>query len=177
MKIKTKIDGVYIEPWETPLISAENLWSKGVFHSNWATHFLFSINQESDIHALTIESRSPVRIFDENHQDFIQKYFKTTLSPDKQKHKIPNICRTWKLWGTQLIKEMDESYFLSNYAAEHDADLFQYLIFTQDEWFEFIAKPPTWEVFKNSDTKSIVSHFIETDHTKPWVKKNARSKT
>lgn len=168
MKIKSKLNDVYFEPWQTPVISAENLWCHGVLHTNWYTHFCVSINAEKDIHVISIDHRSPYRIVDEDHQSYLEKYFASDLSPEERKLHIPKLCRTWKIWGTTFIHEMDEGRFLSGLGKEHDKEIFQYLMFTQDEWIEFISDPPRWETFKDSDIKTVMNHYLDVDCDQFW---------
>ena len=163
MKIKSKYKNVYFEHWDSPVKGTNILVFEGILTTPWLTHICVSCYQNSDIHVLTIHATDPYRVLDEDHSCFYRKYFDSGLSKNELKKNHPDPCRTWKIWGTTFIQELDEGYYLSDFKSEHDENIFQYLIFTQDQWIEFICPNPIWKTFKNSSFEKVVIHYLKED--------------
>lgn len=164
MKFKSKMKGVFYEPWDTPVINEEILAFEGILTTRWKNHICFSKYKQNDIYVITIHSTDPFRLFEEGHSSFLNKYFKyDELSPEEYTRLKPDSCRTWKLWGTQFIKEMDEGLCLSDYKSEHDNNIFQCIVATQDQILEFICPNPEWRIFEDSSFEAVVKYYLKED--------------
>lgn len=171
-KIKSKKKGIFFEKWKTPVTSVQSLWVQGILHTAGATHFCLTVDKKKDVHLFSIAKREPYRVYDEDHNCFIWKYLEPNRSL-KKKRTVPQIWRTWKIWNTPFIKEMDKGYYLSNYAKKRDPEIFQYLIVTQDEYIEFISDfPPRYEVFKKSNLVDILKHVLKHESDATWWEKS-----
>lgn len=170
MKEKSQQKGAYAERWKTPVSSTWSLYLEAVLQTVSHTHFFFFKDDEKfpkaskvknfenkrrDIHVLTIGRNLPYRLTEEGYaHPCITKY----LPMGRRKRRKP--FRTWRLWGTSFIKELDEGYALSGYANKRNENLSEYLIITGDEWIEFIAGIPRWNLLRNVTLKEAVRHYF-----------------
>lgn len=163
MKIQSKMKNVFFESWQTPIASYQTVGFVGILNTNWFVHFCLSVHQQKEIHVVTIPSGAPYRVFEEAHHAFLDKYFDIDLNEEECSSLLPKFCQTWKLWNTHYIQEMDEGYCISGYTGNHNQDIFQCLIKTQEEWIEFIHPNPEWKVFENSSFESVVNYYLKAD--------------
>ncbi len=160
MRTKSKFyNDVYKEPWKTPMGHPNEFIRLGrVLTTTTDVHFFFFIDDENRYkkkiaYVLTIDRWDPLRITEEKYNCSIGKYLKSKL-PYK-------FCATWKLWGTNFIKEVDQGHALSDYKKKQDKNICQYLIISEDLWIEFISDvPPKWEIYKNTTLKEIMKPYL-----------------
>ena len=165
MKFKSKTgQGVYFEHWSTPLDQAQSIWLTSMVMSSNMVHLIFNLEKGSANvkFVMSLGRGWPIRMTDEGYAvGCIGKYFEK----EKTVPKLPKNCKsvqfkTWKLWGTKYIKEIDENHALSEYKQKKDTNIFQYLIITQDEWIEFICPgEPEWNIHKNSSTQKLIDSY------------------
>ena len=170
MKFKSAEKDVFFEKWKTPLSGAQNLWLDAVFQTISHTHFFFSISphfekvkNRHDVHVMTIGRNWPYRLIEEAYAyKCLGKYFAYDPSnPKKKSTRRSGPQRTWKLWGTSFIKELDEGKALSDYEQERDKNIFECMIVTQDEWIEFVSGPPRWELHPHTTVKMAVRRYLK----------------
>ncbi|MEQ1666197.1 MAG: hypothetical protein ABL927_12570 [Bdellovibrionales bacterium] len=108
---------------------------------------------------------SPFRITEEcNAVGFISKYFCSATKKPKKIYLNSNghYIRTWKLWNTQYIKEIDSNCALSGYTKKRNKNIYQYLIKTQEEWIELITPDePEWKVYKNKSLEELIMNYTK----------------
>ena len=111
---------------------------------------------------MTIGRGWPYRVMDEAYAyKCLGKYIVSAKEPKKKISPGPKPYRTWKLWGTSFIKELDEGWELSGYQKPRDKNVFEYLIVTRDEWIEFVSGPPRWKVLRNMTLKAAVHRYLK----------------
>jgi hypothetical protein len=170
MKIKSTYGkDVYFEKWQTPMTEGENIWLIHQFMRNGGTYFFFNLysDQFKKIYVMKISRYSPFRITEEcNAVGFISRYFSTKKNTPKSIYKNSNNhpISTWKLWGSQYIKEIDYNYALSGYKKKHNKSLFEYIIQTQEVWIEFISRfEPEWAVYENKTLEELVTYYMKIE--------------
>lgn len=166
MKIKSKVgNDVYFEEWPTVVSKARYLWIISVLQTGNQVHFILQINKGKKFYVLTAPRGCPFRLIDETYAvKCVSKY----IVPDPSKNIKPLSVnkwrkKTWKIWGTAFINEVDENHALSNYEKEHDKNIFQYLVKTEDEWIEFISGPPTWRTYQNITLEALIAKILKED--------------
>jgi hypothetical protein len=168
MKFKSSYDKeVYFEKWQTPMTNRGNIWLNHQFLTNRYIYFFFRLYPDplKKIYVMKILRYSPLRITEEcNAVGFISKYFR--ISKKRSNSADSNIketlSRTWKIWNTQYIKEIDSNYALSGFTKKRNKKIFQYLIVTQEEWLEFISlHEPEWKVYKNKTLAELVMRYTK----------------
>lgn len=163
MRIQSRRSNTYFEPWQTPIMSLQTVGFDGILNTRWRTHFCLSVDTGRVAHIVTIPSSAPYRVFEEAHLTFLDKYFDTTMSTEELSTLRPRFCQTWKLWNTDYIKEMDKGVCLSGSVGDHNPEIFQCFIKTQEEWIEFIYPTPEWRVIENSNFEEIVNYYLVED--------------
>jgi hypothetical protein len=170
MKIKSREKDVFLEKWKTPVGQAETLWLSAVFQSVSHTHFFFSIarhferlKKKRDVHVMTIGRYWPYRLIEEEYaRSCIGRYFHPHPSEEKHLSDFPIAqSRTWKIWGTSFIHELDRGKALSDYKEERDKNIFEYFILTEGEWIEFVSPVPRWEVLHDTTVKTAVRRYLK----------------
>lgn len=173
MRIKSAAGkDVYFEYWSTPLDKAKSLWLSSVLQTINKIHFFFRFNTDlsKKIHVLTINRLSPYRLIEERYAvGCVDKNLETKKKKKNEKSALLKGFerRTWKLWGTQFIKEVDENTSLSNYSHTPDKTIVQYLIRTNDEYIEFITRQePKWKSYPNSKLEDLLIYYAEDTRDK-----------
>lgn len=170
MKIRSEEKDVYFERLRTPLTGASILTLKGVLQAGNYVHFFFEIWKEKywrtkkrDIHVMTIGAGWPYRLIEEEYAyACLGKYFERHGGDlSKKRNRKPQ--RTWKLWGTSFIKELDEGRALSNYESIPNKNIVEYLVITEDEWIEWVECTPVWCLLRNTTAKSAMKKYLEMD--------------
>lgn len=170
MKIKSREKDAFLERWKTPVSDAYLLWLSAVLQTASQVHFFFAIGLPSkkikkkhDVHVMTISRYWPYRVIEEEYaHSCIGRYFHTHPSEKKYPPGFPiGQSRTWKIWGTSFIQELDRGKALSDYKEERDKNIFEYLILTEGEWIEFVSGPPRWEVLHDTTVKMAVRHYLK----------------
>jgi hypothetical protein len=159
----------YFEAWQTPLTEGENIWLTYMLLSSTKIHFFFKLYSDrfEKINVMSISRYCPFRLTEERQAEgFLTKYF--YIDEKKSNQILKNLkglpIATWKIWGTQFIKELDSNYSLSEYKKKHDPNIFQYLIRTQEEWIEFISStPPEWVEFDNKNINELIAEFTQAE--------------
>lgn len=162
MRIRSEIyKEVFYEKWQTPISHGLFVWLWGIVQTQAHTHFFFTVDSEKDCHVMTIGRRWPMRLTDEDYASCIRKYFRDApIKRKKPKRQPLRPFRTWKMWGTNYIKELDEGHALSDYKKPRDKKIFSYLIVTQDEWIEMVLSEPEWKVFRNTRAKKVMQSYL-----------------
>lgn len=168
MKIKSREKGVLMERWRTPVANAQHLWLRGLLQTASHAHFFFSttrhfetLKKRCDIHVMTIGRTWPYRLVEEEYAySCIGRYFHPHYSEKKRMSRPISLSNTWKLWGTDFIKDLDHGRALSDYKEVQHNNIFEYLIQTEDEWIEFISGPPRWTLLRNMTAKAAVRSYI-----------------
>jgi hypothetical protein len=169
MKIKSVVKGVYFENWKTPIEGVQYLWLSAVLQTASHAHFFFSEGdalrgrkRRERIYVMTIGRNWPYRIIEEGFAHAcIGKYFRDDPQRPRRKSKgHSKTQRTWKLWGTSFIRELDEGKVLSDYKKTRDKNIFEYLIATMDERIEFVSGPPRWTVMRDLTVKAAVQRYL-----------------
>lgn len=171
MKIKSKLkENVYFEKWETPLCRARHIWLVSFLQTGNRIHLFFSLEDKasSEIHVMTVSRLCPYRMTDQSHAIRLianNLVPARIISSNRTKNKESFLFKTWKLWGTNFINEVNENSALSGYKNENDENIFQYLIQTQNEWIEFICAlnpkwGPQWKMYKNKKLHSLLLYYV-----------------
>ena len=115
------------------------------------------------IYVMTIGRTWPYRLIEEEYAySCIGKYFRgVPRKPKKKSKKRSTTQTTWKLWGTNFIKELDQGKALSDYQKERDQSIFEYLIQTEDEWIEFVSGIPRWTTLRDMTVKSAIRKYLK----------------
>jgi hypothetical protein len=72
--------------------------------------------------------------------------------------------KTWRLWGTSWILELDTYLVLSDYAKTRDKNIHQFLIQTENEWIEFICPyEPDWKTYKNKSLQELMLYYSKKE--------------
>jgi len=169
MKIKSEAGkNIYFEHWSTPLDQAKAVWLETFLMIGNKMHFFFRLEKGAPniTYVMSLSRGWPIRFTEEEHAiGCVAKY---TVGKNDENIAPVNShgyqFKTWKLWGTQYIKEMDSNHALSDYKPRRNKNLFQHLIETQEEWIEFICTPgvePKWKVYKGTDVRSLVRHYTK----------------
>ena len=163
MKIKSRIKNVYFEKWHTPIGRCQSLWLSATLQTIDSVYFFFRLESDvaKDIHVMSFSRRHPYRMTDEDlAYGSIGKYL-APLHPKKERDS--KFHHTYKLWGTNLIEDLDQFKVLSDYKKKRDKNIFEYLIITQDEWIEFILYPhePDWKVFHDVKIDTLVDYYLK----------------
>lgn len=172
MRIKSRAGkDVYFEFWSTPLNEAEWVWISSILQTKDRIHFFFRFNTDSakEIHVLTTERHNPYRLIEERYA--VACVNKNLVPAKKMKDIFINSkgrpLRTWKLWGTQYIKEIDENSVLSSENRIAKKNIVQYLIQTQDDCVEFITqKEPRWKSYKKSKLEDLLVYYAKKTRDK-----------
>ncbi|MDD4974592.1 MAG: hypothetical protein PHY93_09600 [Bacteriovorax sp.] len=153
------VKGVLRERWKTPIMHNDQLWLHFILQTITGIHFFFTLDQEEEIHIMTIDSGTPYRFTDESlGYHCIGRYFRTK-KPFNSKIKR---CSTWKLWNTSFILDLETGNALSGYAKKRDKNYFEYLISSQDEYIEFVTPtPPVWELRKNVKIDKLINEYVK----------------
>lgn len=88
----------------------------------------------------------------------IWKYIQEKKS--KSEVKRQNI-RTYQLWNTPYVKELDANFVSSGYAKRRDKNISQYMIRTDDETIEFVARKFEWVEYEGFNTQDIMEKLIK----------------
>lgn len=136
--------GVYFERWGTPISHGQSLSLWGVLVDHTLTHFYFTVDEEKDCHVMTIDRLWPYRMIEEQYaHKCLGKYFRVNPKGKKKpRPQFPRYFKTWKMWGTSFIKELDEGYALSGYNKVRNKNHVAYLIETKDVWIEIVSGVP-----------------------------------
>jgi hypothetical protein len=167
MKIKSKVSkSTYFEHWSTPLDEAEWLSLNAVLQTNHNVNLFFQSEKRTQdkTYVMTFGRNWPYRLTEEEYAiGCIGKYFeKPKGKPEPPKNRKGRRFRTWKLWGTQYIKDINTNHALSDYKPPKYKDIPQYLIITDDEWIEFICLgQPEWKIHKNMNMKKLISYYMK----------------
>ncbi|MEQ1665755.1 MAG: hypothetical protein ABL927_10305 [Bdellovibrionales bacterium] len=159
----------YFEAWQTPLTEGENIWLSYMLLGRTNIYFFFKLYSDKfeKINVMTISRYCPFRLTEEcQAEGYLTKYFNTDEKNPKLIYKnskgVP--IATWKIWGTQYIKEIDSNFALSDYKEKHNPNIFQYFIRTQEEWIEFISStPPDWAEFENKKINELIAEYIKAE--------------
>ncbi|MBC7458785.1 MAG: hypothetical protein H7235_10930 [Bdellovibrionaceae bacterium] len=167
MKIKsTAGKDVYFENWSTPLDQGQWIWLISLLQTVDSIHFFFAFTGDKAskrIHVMTIDRYCPYRLIEERYA--VGCVGKNLLERKKEnnypsRNSKGNHIKTWKLWGTQFIKEVDENTSLSNYSPIPNKNIVQYLITTEEEYIEFIAdQEPRWKSYPNMKIENLLVHY------------------
>lgn len=170
MKIKSREKDAFYEKWKTPVGHAETLWLNAVFQSASRIHFFFSVarhfvrlKKKRDVHVMTIGRNWPYRLIEEEYAFSCLRHYISphpSWSKENPDRRIPR-SRTFKIWGTSFIHELDRGKALSDYKEERDKNIFEYFILTEDEWIEFVSPPPRWEVLHDTTVRTAVRHYLK----------------
>ncbi|OFZ29700.1 MAG: hypothetical protein A2622_10790 [Bdellovibrionales bacterium RIFCSPHIGHO2_01_FULL_40_29] len=170
MKIKSNAGkSVYFEQWSTPLDQVQSLWLSKAVMSASCLHLIFEQGKGTPNvkYVLTLNRRWPIRFTEEAHAvGCIGKYFETDSKNNKFPHNKKGYpIRTWKLWSTKYIKEINTNHSLSDYKRPKYKDIPQYLIITGDEWIEFIADcEPDWTIHKHTSIQKLIDSYSKKNY-------------
>ena len=165
MKIKSKAGKTtYFEHWSTPLDQAQSVWLITAVMSPNQMHLIFSFEKGAPNikYVMSLGRGWPIRFTEEEYAvGCIEKYFeKQKKEPEPPRNQKGQHFKTWKLWGTKYIKEINTNHAISDYKPPKYKNIPQYLIITQDEWIEFIGTcEPTWNIHKNASTQKLIKRY------------------
>lgn len=162
--IQSKINkSILFDRWETPVGNSCELWVERQLFTTFNTYFFFHKNHDSpsdDFYVLTINVGDPFRLTEEGLGS------KTVGGLVTAKDAIVSECikyRTFKVWNTSFAKKSFGGLVISE-EEYNKKEKFQYLIYTQDTWIEFVAfKPPKWELHHNKKVDDLVIEYLRKD--------------
>lgn len=162
--IQDKIKEVVCEHWNTPIFQSNELWLEMQFYTENHICFFFKRNHDSpenEYYVLTIDGDSPFRITEEGlGWKVVGNLLKNDISP---KDKQVQGSRTFKVWNTQFAVESFRGLAIPK--AEFDEmEKFQYVIYTNDAWVQFVTFDPVkWEFHQNVYLKDLVVQYLSND--------------
>jgi hypothetical protein len=170
MKIRSREKDVYIENWTTPVSHAEDLSLSAVLQTASRIHFLFfpvfkgeRPKKKRDIYVMTTCRGWPYRVIDEEYaHSGVGRYFHP--HPSEKKHLADRPLaksRTWKIWGTSFIQELDRGKALSNYEEKRDKNIFEYFVLTDCEWIELASPSVDWEILRDTTVKAAIRRYLK----------------
>jgi hypothetical protein len=162
--IQSKIDkSISFERWDTPVGTSNELWLLRQLFTTSHAYFFFHKNHDSpsdEYYILTINGDDPFRLTEEGLGSNVIGGLVT--------EKEANLCectkyRTFKIWDTPFAQNSFSGLAISE--EEYDKkEKFQYLIYTQDTWIEFVAfKPPKWEFHQDKKLDDLVIQYLRKD--------------
>lgn len=140
--LKTVSPQYTVEKWDCPLFNVAPLEFEGMLILD-SIRFYFSDNKAT-VYVVSIVRGDPFRVVSES-------YFMAVYCPIQEKAeelKRP-FGRTWKVWHSKFLEEINYSDLL--FAGAPEEDRFQYFIGSDDECVEFISGKVNIEVFANTN--------------------------
>lgn len=164
---KKSIKGKHIlfDIWKTPVQKSDQLWlERQIFLENYI-YFFFRRNHDSpknEYHVLKIHGSDPIRFIEEGlGSNIVGPY----VTKPKAKTRESTKYRTFKIWNTPFAKEVFGNLPITKEeykGLERSDKVFQYLIYTQDAWIEFIAfDPPDWKFHKDIKLTDLVIKYLK----------------
>ena len=162
--IQSKIDtNILFERWETPVGKSNELWLWRQLYTTFNIYLFFQRNHDSpsdEYYVLTINGDDPFRLTEEG--------LGSNTVGELITGKDATFCecleyRTFKVWNTSFANKSFSGLVISEeeYVKK---EKFQYLIYTQDTWIEFVAfKPPKWEFHQNNKLDDLVIEYLGKD--------------
>lgn len=153
---------VYFDIWETPIVNASYLDLEAVFQTISDIYFFFQARDKKKLSTffyLKVDRLTPYKMTEEciaygNIWKYVQE--KKTKSKVKRQY-----VRTYQLWNTPYIKELDANLILSGYAKRRDKNISQYMIRTDDETIELVARKFEWVQYEGFNTQDIMEKLIK----------------
>lgn len=165
MKMKSVVDGVSFERWNTPLTGNARVWLSSMYESKIQTHFIFTtgygtkLKKDERIYVLTIPRASSYRLIEEEYAyTCIGKYFRDDPNRPKRRKPARRYQTTWKISGASFTEELDEGKELSR---KREKMRFEYLILTEDEWIGIVSDSVEWTELNNMTVQSAVRTFLK----------------
>lgn len=162
--IQSKIDkSISFERWETPVGNSSELWVERQLFTTFNTYFFFHKNHDSPVdeyYVLTINGDDPFRLTEEG---LGSNTIGGLVTAENARVRESTKYRTFKVWSTPFAKKSFGSLIISE--EEYDKkEKFQYLIYTQDAWIEFVAfKPPKWDFHQDKKLDDLVIQYLRKD--------------
>lgn len=153
---------IYFDTWKTPIAHAVFLDLETVFQTIGNVYFFFQARDQKKISTffyLKVDRLTPYKLTEEciafgNIWKYVQE--KKTKSKVKRQH-----IRTYQLWNTPYVKELDANLVLSSYAKTRDKNISQYMIRTDDETIELVARKFEWVQYEGFNTQDIMGKLIK----------------
>lgn len=150
--------------WDTPVSRSNELWLVNQIFTTFYIHFFFQRNydsSENEYHVLTIDGDSPFRITEEGlGWKVVGDLLENDISPKDQQGQRRG---TYKVWNTQFAIESCRGLAIPK--EEYDKmEKFQYIIYTNDAWIQFVAfDPMKWEFHQGSKLNDLVMEYLRND--------------
>jgi hypothetical protein len=142
-----------VEKWDCPLFNVAPLEFDGMLALD-GIRFYFSDNKAT-VYVVSIVRGDPFRVVSES-------YFMAVYSPIQVKAeelKLP-FGRTWKIWHSKFLEEINYSDLL--FASAPEEDRFQYFIGSDDECIEFVSGKVNVEVFSDTNFEKVFEKDVNT---------------
>lgn len=162
--LQSKVDeSILFERWETPVGTSNELWLWRQIFTKFNTYFFFHKNHDSpedEYYVLTINGNAPFRLTEEGLGSDSVGGLVTEKDAEVSEC---TIFRTFKVWNTSFAIKSFSGHAISE--EEYDKkEKFQYLIYTQDTWIEFVAfKSPIWEFHQDKKLDDLVIQYLRKD--------------
>ena len=153
---------VYFATWETPVKHTPYLDLEAVFQTGGHIYFFFHARNKKKLSTffyLKVDRLTPYKMTEEciaygNIWKYVQA--KKERSNVKRHH-----IRTYQLWNTPYVKELDKNLVLSGYSKRRDKNISQYMIRTDDETIELVARSFVWIQYEGFNTQDIMEKLIK----------------
>lgn len=153
---------IYFDIWESPIKHAQYLDLEAVFQTTGDIYFFFHARDKKKLSTffyLKVDRLSPFKMTEECiAYGNIWKYVQDRKGKSKEKRQL---IRTYQLWNTPYIKELDANLILSGYVKKRDKNISQYMIRTDDETIEIVARKFEWIQYEGFNTLDIMTKLIK----------------
>ena len=163
MKIRSKKSpGVTYSKWKTPIsgFSTTDMGGIRVLQTCFLTHFfLYKHNEyQKKTYVFVIERKYPYRVMDEEYTYSAHETYFNPLTPRQKKDPRRRPWPTWKLWNTDMIKELDRG----------SEKLIQYVVTTGDDSVEFVAPTCLWEMHEGVTVERLMQKALKERYQMKW---------
>jgi hypothetical protein len=153
---------VLFEVWDAPVVHAPYLDLETIFQTRSDIYFFFHARNKKKLSTffyLKVDRLTPFKMTEECiAYGNIWKYVREKKSKLKEKR---HYIRTYQLWNTPYVKELDANFVLSGYAKKRDKNISQYMIRTDDETIELVARKFEWVSYEGFNTQDIIEKLIK----------------
>lgn len=171
---KIKYPPVKYSKWETPVsnILYVDLLVVGVLQTIHITYFfMFKADENKKVYVLSIPRHFPYRIMEEEYAHHgVRRYFRKKR-PLKQKNGSLVTSCAWRLWNTDMIKELNAGEALSDFGKTKIDEITHYVIETGGDTIEFISPVYHWEIHKNIKAKDLIQSYVKNRFYDVWGKR------
>ena len=151
--LKTVSPKYTVKKWDCPLFNVAPLEFEGMLALE-NIRFYFSDNKRT-LYVISIPRGDPFRVVSESYAMAVY----CPLQVKAEELKFP-FGRTWKVWHSKFLEEINYSNLLFQGVPEQDR--FQYFIGSDDECVEFVSGKVNIEVFTNSNFEEVLEKDVNT---------------